>query len=39
MLRPFAVSQGTFLETLDGGKSFKPRSFTNLDAEEEINYR
>lgn len=33
------MQQGTFLETTDGGKTWFPRSFTNLDAEEEINYR
>ena len=27
------------METTDGGRSWFPRSFTNLDAEEEINYR
>lgn len=32
-------AKGTFLETTDGGKNWFPRSFTNLDAEEEINYR
>lgn len=32
-------ARGTFLETVNGGKSWFPRSFTNLDAEDEINYR
>lgn len=32
-------AKGTFLETTNGGKSWFARSFTNLDAEEEINYR
>ena len=32
-------TQGTFLETKNGGKSWTPRSFSNLDADEEINYR
>jgi len=32
-------AKGTFLETTNGGKSWFPRSFTNLDAEDEINYR
>ena len=32
-------SKGTFLETLDGGKSWKPRVFANLDEEEEVGYR
>jgi photosystem II stability/assembly factor-like uncharacterized protein len=32
-------AQGTFLETLNGGKTWEPRSFSNLDASEEINYR
>lgn len=32
-------AKGTFLETIDGGKTWEPRSFSNLDAEEEINYR
>eukprot|EP01041_Mallomonas_annulata_P011861 gene11861-24854_t len=31
--------KGTFLETFDGGDTWSPRSFTNLDEEEEINYR
>lgn len=32
-------SKGTFLETVDGGKSWKPRTFANLDEEEEVGYR
>ncbi len=32
-------AKGTFLETIDGGLTWLPRSFTNLDAEEEITYR
>lgn len=32
-------AKGTFLETFDGGDSWSPRSFTNLDEEEEITYR
>ncbi|KAG5190151.1 photosynthesis system II assembly factor YCF48-domain-containing protein [Tribonema minus] len=32
-------AKGTFLETRDGGKTWDPRTFGNLDAEEEINYR
>jgi len=32
-------TKGTFLETFDGGESWSPRSFTNLDEEEEITYR
>jgi len=32
-------AKGTFLETTNGGKSWFARSFTNLDAEDEINYR
>lgn len=32
-------TRGTFLETFDGGKSWKPKVFTDLDTEEEINYR
>lgn len=32
-------AKGTFLETLDGGKSWKPRTFANLDEEEEVGYR
>jgi hypothetical protein len=31
--------QGAFFETTNGGKQWFARSFTNLDAEEEINYR
>jgi hypothetical protein len=26
-------------QTRDGGKTWDPRTFGNLDAEEEINYR
>lgn len=32
-------AKGTFLETVDGGKTWKPRSFANLDEEEEVGYR
>jgi photosystem II stability/assembly factor-like uncharacterized protein len=32
-------SRGTFAETSDGGETWEPRSFSNLDAEEEITYR
>merc|ERR1719409_78369 len=32
-------NRGTFLQTTDGGKSWVAKSFANLDAEEEINYR
>ena len=32
-------AKGTFLETLDGGRSWKPRVFANLDEEEEVGYR
>lgn len=32
-------ARGAFAETNDGGKTWEPRSFSNLDAEEEINYR
>jgi photosystem II stability/assembly factor-like uncharacterized protein len=32
-------ARGTFLETLDGGLSWKPRTFANLDEEEEVGYR
>lgn len=32
-------SKGTFLETVDGGKSWKPKSFKNLDEDEELTYR
>lgn len=36
----FAVgSKGTFLETKNGGVTWAPRSFLNLDPEDEINYR
>jgi len=32
-------ARGAFAETNDGGKTWEPRSFSNLDAEEEIAYR
>jgi len=32
-------AKGTFLETVDGGKNWKPRTFANLDEEEEVGYR
>eukprot|EP00981_Chlorochromonas_danica_P001022 scaffold233_cov174-Ochromonas_danica.AAC.62 len=32
-------ARGTFFETFDGGNKWVPRSFTSLDAEEEITYR
>lgn len=32
-------ARGAFAETTDGGKTWEQRSFSNLDAEEEINYR
>ena len=32
-------AKGTFLETVDGGKSWKPRTFANLAEEEEVGYR
>lgn len=32
-------NRGTFLQTTDGGKSWTPKSFANLDPDEEINYR
>jgi photosystem II stability/assembly factor-like uncharacterized protein len=32
-------AKGTFLETFDNGASWAPRSFSNLDEDEEINYR
>lgn len=32
-------ARGSFAETNDGGKTWEPRSFQNLDAEEEVNYR
>jgi len=32
-------SKGTFLETFDGGKKWDVRTFSNLDADEEITYR
>eukprot|EP00559_Dactyliosolen_fragilissimus_P000687 CAMPEP_0184867118 /NCGR_PEP_ID=MMETSP0580-20130426/25054_1 /TAXON_ID=1118495 /ORGANISM="Dactyliosolen fragilissimus" /LENGTH=407 /DNA_ID=CAMNT_0027367167 /DNA_START=114 /DNA_END=1337 /DNA_ORIENTATION=- len=32
-------ARGGFAETNDGGETWEPRAFSNLDAEEEINYR
>jgi len=32
-------ARGAFAETNDGGKTWEPRAFSNLDAEEEISYR
>ena len=32
-------ARGTFAETNDGGLTWQARSFTNLDAEEEVSYR
>lgn len=32
-------SRGSFAETNDGGKTWEARSFSNLDAEEEVTYR
>ena len=32
-------AKGTFLETIDNGKTWIPRTFANLDSDEEINYR
>eukprot|EP00529_Nitzschia_sp_RCC80_P021392 CAMPEP_0113510138 /NCGR_PEP_ID=MMETSP0014_2-20120614/37966_1 /TAXON_ID=2857 /ORGANISM="Nitzschia sp." /LENGTH=385 /DNA_ID=CAMNT_0000406049 /DNA_START=227 /DNA_END=1385 /DNA_ORIENTATION=+ /assembly_acc=CAM_ASM_000159 len=32
-------SRGSFAETNDGGETWEPRSFSNLDAEEEVTYR
>jgi len=32
-------NRGTFLQTADAGKSWTPKSFANLDPDEEINYR
>jgi photosystem II stability/assembly factor-like uncharacterized protein len=32
-------ARGSFAETNDGGETWEPRSFSNLDAEEEITYR
>lgn len=32
-------ARGAFAETFDGGKTWEPRSFSNLDAEEEVQYR
>jgi len=32
-------ARGSFAETNDGGKTWEPRSFQNLDAEEEVSYR
>lgn len=32
-------ARGNFAETNDGGKTWEARSFSNLDAEEEVTYR
>jgi len=32
-------SKGTFLETTDAGKTWVPRSFVDLDPDEEVTYR
>jgi len=32
-------NRGTFLQTTDGGDTWTPKSFANLDPDEEINYR
>ena len=32
-------ARGTFLETFDGGVTWKTRTFSNLDEDEDINYR
>jgi len=32
-------ARGSFAETNDGGETWEPRSFSNLDAEEEVTYR
>ena len=32
-------AKGTFLETFDEGKTWATRSFSNLDEDEDINYR
>ena len=32
-------ARGSFAETNDGGQTWEPRSFSNLDAEEEVTYR
>jgi|Transcript_86106 photosystem II stability/assembly factor-like uncharacterized protein len=32
-------SKGTFLETLDSGETWVPRTFANLDPDEELTYR
>lgn len=32
-------TRGTVAETFDGGKTWNPRSFARLDADEELNYR
>lgn len=32
-------SRGSFAETNDGGRTWEARSFSNLDAEEEVTYR
>eukprot|EP00293_Proteomonas_sulcata_P017881 CAMPEP_0184302222 /NCGR_PEP_ID=MMETSP1049-20130417/12260_1 /TAXON_ID=77928 /ORGANISM="Proteomonas sulcata, Strain CCMP704" /LENGTH=333 /DNA_ID=CAMNT_0026613461 /DNA_START=1851 /DNA_END=2849 /DNA_ORIENTATION=+ len=32
-------SKGTFLESVDGGENWIPRTFANLDPDEELTYR
>lgn len=32
-------AKGTFLETIDGGQTWSPRAFANLDPDEELTYR
>mmetsp|Transcript_5425 Transcript_5425/g.9570 ORF Transcript_5425/g.9570 Transcript_5425/m.9570 type:complete len:451 (-) Transcript_5425:1121-2473(-) len=32
-------TRGTVMETSNGGRTWEPRAFQNLDAEDEINYR
>jgi len=32
-------TKGTFLETVDGGETWIPRTFANLDPDEELTYR
>lgn len=32
-------AKGTFLETVNGGQTWAPRTFANLDEEEEVGYR
>jgi photosystem II stability/assembly factor-like uncharacterized protein len=32
-------AKGTFLETVNGGKTWVPRAFANLDPDEELTYR